>query len=174
MSLILAIDPGPETSGYVVWDGHAVLEHETDVPNLAVLVFVRAMVASGANFCACLAIERVACYGQPVGDPVLETVFWSGRFAEAWAARRTSPVVRMRFNDVLLHHCHTRRGKESHVRQVLLDRFGAPGTKKAPGLLYGVHGHAWSALALAVAVADQHAEAALAPALSAPPVNQEA
>lgn len=176
--IILAIDPGPVTSGYVGWkvDGHSSVSLSgTDVPNADVLALVQE-VAQGVvpGFGDCLAIEKVACYGRPVGEGVLETVHWSGRFEQAWRERTTCDVIRLRFSDVLLHHCHTRHGaKESHVRQVLIDRFGSPGTKKAPGLLYHVHGHAWSALALAVAVADQLAEVVPAPALSVPIVNQE-
>ena len=63
-------------------------------------------------------------------------------------------MVRPFFHHVRLHLCHASRAKESHVRRALLDRLGEPGTKKAPGVTYGVHGHCWSALALAVTVAD--------------------
>jgi hypothetical protein len=155
---ILAIDPGPETSGYALWNGRIVEACATDLPNLDMLARVESF-ARGAvpAFGDCLAIERVACYGAPVGDAILETVFWSGRFAERWAQHTTCPVVRMRFGEVALHHCLSRRSKESHIRQALIDRFGVPGTKATPGLLYRVHGHAWSSLALAVAVADQAA-----------------
>lgn len=156
MSLILSIDPGPETSGYVIWNGRAVSDCAGELPNAEVLVRV-GNIASGVvpAFGDCLAIERVACMGAPVGDLVLETVFWSGRFAECWAQHTTCPVVRLRYGDVTLHHCNSRRAKESQVRQALIDRFGKPGTKAAQGLLYRVHGHAWSALALSVAVFDQ-------------------
>lgn len=41
------------------------------------------------------------------------------------------------------------------MRQALIDRFGAPSTKKAPGLLYGVSSHMWAALALAVCAHDR-------------------
>jgi hypothetical protein len=36
-----------------------------------------------------------------------------------------------------------------NVRQALLDKYGAPGTKKAPGLTYGISSHVWAAFALA-------------------------
>ena len=45
---------------------------------------------------------------------------------------------------------------DKNIRQVLLDRFGPPGTKKAKGHLYGVSGHMLSALAVAVVFADTH------------------
>jgi hypothetical protein len=42
------------------------------------------------------------------------------------------------------------RAKDSNIRQALIDRFGEPGTKKVPGLLYGIKKDEWSALALGV------------------------
>jgi hypothetical protein len=42
------------------------------------------------------------------------------------------------------------RAKDPNVRQALLDKIGPVGTKKNPGPLYGVSGHGWSALAVAV------------------------
>lgn len=171
--MILAIDPGPETSGYVIWDGRAVLEAQSARPNGDLLWRVNEYAHDLEDQpSAQLAIERVACYGAPVGDTVLETVYWSGRFAQAWCRYRSSEVVRLRFGDVALHHCHSRRAKESYVRQVLIDRFGLPGTKQSPGVFYRVHGHAWSALALAVAVADLRTTAP-DEAVTAPPASHD-
>jgi hypothetical protein len=160
VSLILAIDPGPTESGYCAWNGARVVACGTDVCNEvlrretlpAVLRMQRELEGRGIN----LAIEKVACFGAPVGALVFETVFFSGRLSEWWEGTTGRAAIRLTFGDVTLHHCLTRRAKESQVRQALIDRFGAPGTKAAPGLLYRVHGHAWSALGLAVAVFDQY------------------
>lgn len=154
---ILGLDPGPARSGYCVWDGARVMACGTDIPNETLLretlpiLLATARDERGID----LAIERVAYYGMAVGDPVFETVYWSGRTAQWWYGTTGREAIRLRFADVGLHHCHSRRAKESNVRQALIDRFGAPGKKAAPGLLYRVHGHAWSALALSVAVFDQ-------------------
>ena len=59
---------------------------------------------------------------------------------------------------VCMHLCKNNRAKDGNVRQAILDRYPATGggknpqvgTKKAPGPLYGVSGHAWQALAVAI------------------------
>ena len=56
--------------------------------------------------------------------------------------------------------CGTARAKDPNVHQALIDMYGgsmkaAKGTKKAPGPLYGVKSHIWSALAVAVAWAKE-------------------
>jgi hypothetical protein len=101
-----------------------------------------------------LAIERVASYGMAVGKEVFETCEWVGRFDEAWHAtsgRNASLIYR---RDVKLHLCQSARAKDANIRQALIDRFGAPGTKKAPGVTYGIKSHLWAAFALAVFAHD--------------------
>jgi hypothetical protein len=55
--------------------------------------------------------------------------------------------------DVKLHICGSQRAKDANIRQALIDCYGgkveAIGKKKAPGPLYGISSHAWSALAVA-------------------------
>ena len=53
----------------------------------------------------------------------------------------------------------TSRAKDAHVRQSLLDRYGstrqlAIGSKSRPGPLYGISGHSWAALAVAVSFVE--------------------
>jgi hypothetical protein len=88
---------------------------------------------------------------------VFETVYWSGRFAEAYGAARVDRVPRLK---VKLHLCHDSRAKDGNIRQAILDRFGgkdqAIGRKAAPGPLYGIAGDVWAALALAIAWWDTH------------------
>ncbi len=90
--------------------------------------------------------EQIKCYGMPVSDSIFDTVFWSGRFCEAWSFE-FHRVPRM---DVKMHHCHNSRAGDSNIRTALIDRFGPPGTKKAPGLTYGLKKDLWAAFALAV------------------------
>lgn len=148
---ILAIDPGNEHSGWVVYDGSRVRRFGYDrnedlLPELQQL---------GGDT---LAIEMIASYGMPVGREVFETCMWIGRFVQAWCG----PHELVYRRDVKLHLCGQARAKDAHIRQSLIDRFGpgkekAIGTKKSPGPLLGVSGDVWSALAVAVTWSDLHA-----------------
>jgi hypothetical protein len=64
---------------------------------------------------------------MPVGAEVFETIYWSGRFAEAYGVEHDARITRI---DVKMHLCHSPRAKDGNVRQALIDRFGKPGTKK--------------------------------------------
>jgi hypothetical protein len=52
--------------------------------------------------------------------------------------------------DVKMHLCNSMRAKDANIRTALIDKLGAPGTKKMQGPTYGVTSHAWAALAVAV------------------------
>lgn len=146
MTIILAIDPGPLQSGFVLFDGRKV--HQAGV--LANELMLRA-VASGAGLqCPAerLAIEKIEAMGMAVGADVFETVHWSGRFQQAW--REPARVQRITRRQVKLGLCGSMRAKDPNIRQALIDMLGPQGTKAKPGPTYGVHSHAWSALAVAV------------------------
>ena len=83
-----------------------------------------------------------------VGDDSLQTLIWTGRFQQ-WA-RNPEAVILVKRSAVKLHLCGSARAKDPNVRQALIDRLGAPGTKKNPGPTYGVSSHGWAALAVAV------------------------
>jgi hypothetical protein len=142
--LILAIDPGPVESAFVRWDGGSVLE-KGKVPNAELLTSLYSKAGK-----ATLVLEMVASYGMAVGVEVFETVFWIGRFYEAYSG----PKCRVKRLKIKLHHCQDSRAKDSNIRQALIDRLGAPGTKKNPGVTYGVSKDVWSALAIATYAHD--------------------
>jgi len=101
-----------------------------------------------------MVIEQIRCYGMPIGATTLDTVFWSGRFWEAWKGEK----YLMPRLEVKKHICHNGSAKDSNIRHALIDRFGEPGRKKEPGLLYGVKKDIWAALAIAVTWIDQLGE----------------
>ena len=148
---ILALDPGPKETGWVVFDGACVL-HAGISPNVEVIADLPTQ-----SRCEILAIEMVSSYRMPVGREVFETCVWIGRFVQAWA--RPDEVRLVYRRDVKLELCGTARAKDANVRQALIDRIGPQGRKKDPGPTYGVKGHAWAALAVAV-FATQKPEAA--------------
>ena len=101
-----------------------------------------------------IVIEKVESFGMAVGAEVFETVYWSGRFAEA---AYPIPVERIGRKAVKMHLCGSMRAKDANIRQALIDRYGGPdaiGKKASPGPLYGISGDVWSALAVAVTYSD--------------------
>ena len=141
--LVLAIDPGPEQSGWCTFDG-ARLHACGIAKNAELLAAVRVNLHSADD----LAVEMIASYGMAVGREVFETVLWIGRFQQAW---RDPEGVRLVYrHEVKIHLCGSLRAKDANIRQALIDRFGAVGTKRKRGPMYGVRSHTWSALAVAV------------------------
>ncbi len=146
---LIAIDPGTERSAWAHLYGDTI-EDKRIADNVALLQWLRT--ASSWSHCR-WAIEMVASYGMPVGKEVFETVLWIGRFHEAITSR--SGIVQFVYRkDVKLHLCGSVRAKDGNVRQALLDRYGAPGTKKKPGPTYGIKADMWSALAVATYAKD--------------------
>jgi hypothetical protein len=157
VTTILAIDPGPERSAWVKYDaGHLLGRGYED--NGLLLARFRDDLSPGTWplwDAKAVVIEKVESFGMAVGAEVFETVFWSGRFAEAASPL---PVHRIGRKAVKLHLCGQARAKDPNVRQALIDRFGGPsaiGKKASPGPLYGISGDVWSALAVAVTFHDQ-------------------
>lgn len=147
MPIVLAIDPGPTQSAFCLWNGQRILDKGI-LDNYELLGHLK----PEPLWCADrLVIEQVKTYGMAASDDILFTVFWSGRFVQEWTNcyghDRWQLVPR---KTVVTHHCHSSRGGDSNVRVALIDRFGAPGTKKNQGLTYGVSKDIWSAFAIAV------------------------
>ena len=144
---VFAIDPGPEKSAYVIWDGARITEKEI-IPNRIVLgEIANFRYRSGKDI---LAIEKVCSYGMTVGDSVFETVYWSGRFAQIW--NKDGFLRRVPRMDVKMHICHNSRAKDSNIIQALKDRFepGLLPRQRPKGLLKGLKADLWQAFALAV------------------------
>ena len=153
MSIILAIDPGPTESGYVVYDGRVRVANVIDTPSLLGLVHDFTTYGHLGWRADVVAIEMIASYGMAVGREVFETCVWIGRLQQN--AFRPDLVRLVYRQAVKLHLCGTPRAKDANIRQALIDRIGPQGTKKSPGPTYGVKSHAWPALAVAVTVADE-------------------
>lgn len=153
-TVIYGLDPGTTASAIVlVGDGGPVRGYVW--PNDALLQHLR---TNSAWLDGTLVIEQVESFGMPVGREVFETVWWSGRFAEAWELRGR-PWARVSRREVKLHICGSARAKDANIRQAIIDRFGgskqaAIGVKAKKGPLYGLKGHEFAALAVAITYAD--------------------
>jgi len=144
--IVLGIDPGTEMSAVVMWDGAKVL-HKKISGNNSILCDLYLFDDSHD-----VVIEMPQCYGMPVGRTVFETCRWVGMF-QAYSLGSSHLVYR---TDIKMHFCNSTRAKDSNIRQALIDRFGAPGTKKEPGVTHGVVKDIWAALAVAVYWYDTH------------------
>ncbi len=153
--IVLGLDPGTTESAIVGWDGRKVTFDQIAANDEILDTLKRCADPSPAT----LVIEKVESFGMAVGAEVFETVFWSGRFWQAWKGA----ADRMPRRVVKQHLCHTARATDANIRQALIDRFGpskeqAFGKKSAPGPLFGITSHKLSALAVAITWADQQKE----------------
>lgn len=168
---ILAIDPGPECSSWVLWDPTAeqVLAGADQVANadLEIMLYSYENLTTGLRKLGLverpevrqLVVERPVVMGmQAVTAALMETSYWSGVFAGAWPGL----VDRLTYHKVRCQLAGS-KCKEPEVKQAIISRFApnghgkdGKGTKKAPGPFYGVTGHMWSAVAVAVAWGDLH------------------
>lgn len=145
MTCIVAIDPGPKESAAVIWNGEKILE-AVIAPNASIRAGIQDRYVTGDVVC-----ERVESYGMAVGRDVFETCFWTGRF---WECVGDSFLLVPR-REVKLHVCGRPQAKDANIRQALIDRFGAKGTKKNPGVTYPLKDDLWQAFALAVTTFDR-------------------
>jgi len=136
---ILAIDPGTTESGYCFFENGKILESGV-APNEDMITTIK------LRDYKLLAVEMIASYGMAVGQETFDTCVWIGRFVE----RSKSPHKLVFRKDVKIHLCGTMKAKDPNIRQAIIDKLGAPGTKKEPGGTYGVKSHAWSAVAVAL------------------------
>lgn len=157
--VVLAIDPGPERSAWIRLRSGRVMDFAIQT-NAEILDELRDGWIAGT-----IVVEQIESFGMAVGREVFGTVFWAGRFVEAWetGARDRDPehrrVVMMPRRAVKLALCGSMKAKDSNIRQALIDRFGgdsvAVGRKATPGPLYGISKDVWSALAIAVTHVEQ-------------------
>ena len=144
---VLGIDPGTTETGWLIWDTHArrPLDKGKDSNKKCLEIFQKAEADIAA-------IEMFANFGS-IGSTILESCALLGEFRYVMR-NRCIPIQMILRKEVFKHILKKGNGKDSLIRAALIQRFGEPGTKKAPGILYGVANDAWSALALAVTLSD--------------------
>lgn len=146
---IVAIDPGSTESAFVVWDGVAILRFGK-IPNEFVIANLH---SPGTAFCDAdyCVIEQIRGFGFTAGNELFDTCIITGRFMEAFGPLQTELMPR---KTAVTHLCGTSKGGDKDVREAIIYRFGgkekAIGSKRKPGLLYGIAGDTWAALAVAI------------------------
>lgn len=147
---ILAFDPGTTHTAYVEF--HA-LKNINNFGKLENEKIYQEVLLDRIDQYDYVAIEMIASYGMPVGKEVFETCLWIGRFMQGALDLEKSVKLVYR-KDVKIHLCGTNKAKDGNIRQALIDRLGIQGTKKNPGITYGISGDIWAALAVAVYARD--------------------
>jgi hypothetical protein len=173
--MILGIDPGPTGSGWVILGtapsvgAYTVHNSGTD-DNCDLLTWVKHSRCTcpwwwrrcAGQRCDILAIETMlVTYGSKVGPSVMDTMRWAGKFEQHWLDQgRDADSVRLISRQLVKAAigCSV-KASDAGVRQALIDLLGPPGRKREPGPTYGVTGHAWAALAVAVAASRIAADA---------------
>ena len=154
---LLAIDPGNEESALLIYDEETKLPiWHAKLPNNEAL---RVIANPGIPGVREMHVEMIASYGMAVGKSVFETCVWIGRFVQQWKLRTGSVpglVYRLEVKQAI---CRSPKANDSNIRQALIDRYGgkekAIGRKATPGPLYGIGKDVWSALAVAITVAER-------------------
>jgi hypothetical protein len=168
------IDPGTEHSGVVAYDtDYRIVLEAGDVSNESLLTSLR----DPDTRIHRLYIETIEPMGLPVGKSTLETMRWVGRFQEAWERHSGRSARMVSRSDEKITFCgaatfrdpktgRRRSVTDAQIRQAIIDRFPETGggkvpqvgTKVQPGPLYGVKGHAWSALSVIITGIENESE----------------
>jgi hypothetical protein len=158
MTVVLAIDPGSQLSGWVAYftDNPRPVDGHGKEPNQAVLEQIQR-----GDYDVLVVEWMESSFGSHIGKEVTETLWWVGRFCQA-AEERGIPFARVGRNKLRHHLTGKATANDTMIRGALVDRFGgiggrsaAVGTMKAPGPLHGIAADEWQALAVAVTWADQ-------------------
>ena len=146
---IIGIDPGAKQSGFVVWNPTSkTITYSYIGENDFLLGCIREAPPKSI-----VAIEQLRGYGLRVGNDTFDSIWWSGRFAQA-AKSSGMPFVILPRADICNHLTDNPKCGDKGIRDALIDRYGQPGSKKEPGRLYGIKSHLWAALAAAVVAGE--------------------
>ena len=159
---ILGIDPGPTTSGLVVYKvgdkgvhGRVVLaEAKATLEAIREQLSAFSVIAQEEDVPLTVVVERTQA--GPPSTAVVHTTEVVGRLMEACLVRDLDCQRYYRRQVLQALGCAKKGNKDSHVRNALLEIHGglkevAVGRKACPGPLYGVSSHAWQALGVVFA-----------------------
>jgi hypothetical protein len=149
---ILCLDPGPTSTGVVIYDTVNKLPIKYgDFENEKLL----GAILSKRIKADCMAQEIIVGYGIKAGSSTFGTCEWLGMFRLAWRISYGLPYYPISRPQVNEHVCFNRSANDTAINQALTDRYGgardvAYGSKKKPGPLYGITNHTRAALALGI------------------------
>jgi len=161
--IVIGIDPGEKKSALVVLQKREgknwTITIKDIMPNTIVKKMVQACLQLSPGPGKYIVIEKMVNYNQKVGASVFSTVEWVGRFKECFELEpNCTEVISMPRKPAVGHLCDFGHDGDKEVREALIKRFGDPGTKAKPGVLYEFSNHTWAALAIAVTYIDKTLE----------------
>ena len=112
---IIGIDPGPEFSALVEWDGEKFID-KAYMLNVDILYHL-----SVVSPCT-IGIEQIRGYGLSVGNSTFDTCFWSGKFALQGEMCKSKVFMIPRI-DVLTHFNIPRKGSDRWLKEKLVDEY---------------------------------------------------
>lgn len=151
---VIGIDPGPKDHAAVMLhNGRAAIVESLDHRELAISFGTLGI------HTVTVAFEQFAPFGSSLDDGSLRTIFETGKLVAQLQRLGSIRCVGLRRQQVKRYLVGRSACGDPQVRGSLIERFGptkelAVGTKKAPGPLYGISGHHWAALAVAVTASD--------------------
>jgi len=159
---ILAIDPGTTQSGYCILNqaynplDFGKVDNEKLVDDFHYLRWKYGVDAA--------VIEQLSSYGNAIGDSVLMTALWSGRFNQKMLDDYGAnfPIFYVKRKQYVTELTNNPKAKDSNVTRYLIDRFEpnatnhGKGTKKNPSRFYGMSADAWQACAISVWSMDNY------------------
>ena len=133
----IAIDPRPKKSAWVKLDANdkpagGFVDNEELLRYLKKQSVPLTERLRGSVAPSFLVVEDITNMGMIVGSDVFETMFWSGRFCQAWAERCSldpnandpDNFARLSRPEIKLLICGSPRAKDANIRQALIDSFG--------------------------------------------------
>lgn len=158
--IVLALDPGQHQTAYVIYDTTTSRIIKYNLANNHVInqeIKKLGEINKEKHIIEIMVIEIPKSYGMAIGDTILETCVWLGRFAQTWESFGEMHATLPR-KTIVTQICLKPTANDSNVRQALIDKFGgkekAIGTKDKPGVLHGIVKDLWAALAVAVAYGE--------------------
>ena len=132
--MILCIDPGSRTTGWVILEPrHGPLPGLADHGNTTTAEFLKRLRSDPDLDLTAAVIEHVGHYGtgMPAGADVFDTCMLSGRMQEILESGRGVAIEKIRRQTIKTHLCCRATANKSNVRQAVIDRWG--GAERAIG-----------------------------------------
>lgn len=157
---IIAIDGGTDKSAYVILRPlepriceYGILDNESMLSRLRELRIESSKSSGRDQF----VVEQIKSYGNAIGDSLLHTCVWNGRFIEAWIGESERTYTFLPRKTVVTELCGRSTARDTNVRQALIDYYAdrmgerAKDITRKGGALSSIKKDMWSALGIATA-----------------------